>query len=79
MVSIALYQGINCSTSRCYREEEGRVKISLKLCYLVFEQTLLLFLSFRLLSVFVQARVAQLVARRLAVPEIQVQTPPGAN
>ena len=26
-----------------------------------------------------QARVAQLVARRLAVPEIRVQTPPGAN
>ena len=26
-----------------------------------------------------QARVAQLVARRLVVPEIQVQTPPGAN
>ena len=26
-----------------------------------------------------QARVAQLVARQLAVPEIRVQTPPGAN
>ena len=26
-----------------------------------------------------QARVAQLVASRLAVPEIRVQTPPGAN
>ena len=26
-----------------------------------------------------QARVAQLVAHRLAVPEIRVQTPPGAN
>ena len=26
-----------------------------------------------------QARVAQLVARRVAVPEIRVQTPPGAN
>ena len=28
---------------------------------------------------FQQARVAQLVARWLAVPEIRVQTPPGAN